>query len=479
MRRNCQLAAAGLLAIALIAGSIDASAQRRRTTTTTTTTSSNNSGSSSNSSSTSRRSSSSRNSGTSSGNVSRSTTKSSDSKSSGAVQQNNTTRRRTTTTTGSQSSGTTRQGNTNRQSATTQQGSTTTQQGNTTRRSTTSGSAATRSGDNGTTTRRVATRSASGTASSKESRRSASSGVTVRTEDSKAVTGSNVTRRGLNTGGVSTSSNASRAERHNENYRDRGGNYRYNDSEYRMDGHRNIHRIPPRERSFIRHDIPRGFFFDGPHYYGYRIHSLPPRYTRVRILGIEYIYYNDVYYRPYGTTWIICRPPHGTIISRSINRAILTGVTFAYYNNVYRTFRTIDDNYATIAEQNRIIAENNARIAAQNSAMVTNSTRATSAYEIANRLGLAQSYAYADSEYYYQDGVFYILRNGQYTVIVPPAGALVTSLPDDYDTVVMDGQEYYRVDNTVYRTTLVEGTPYLEVLGQMYGLTASKYSLFN
>jgi hypothetical protein len=75
--------------------------------------------------------------------------------------------------------------------------------------------------------------------------------------------------------------------------------------------------------------------------------------------------------------------------------------------------------------------------------------------------------------------VFYILRNGQYTVIVPPAGALVTSLPDDYDTVVMDGQEYYRVDNTVYRTTLVEGTPYLEVLGQMYGSTASKYSLFN
>ena len=62
-----------------------------------------------------------------------------------------------------------------------------------------------------------------------------------------------------------------------------------------------------------------------------------------------------------------------------------------------------------------------------------NSDRALSSYELANRLGLVQSYAYANSQYYYQDGVFYVLENGQYKVIIPPAGALVTSLPDDYD----------------------------------------------
>ena len=34
------------------------------------------------------------------------------------------------------------------------------------------------------------------------------------------------------------------------------------------------------------------------------------------------------------------------------------------------------------------------------------------------------------------------------------------------------------VDNTVYRTTLFEGQPYLEVLGQMYGSLYSQYNIY-
>ena len=135
------------------------------------------------------------------------------------------------------------------------------------------------------------------------------------------------------------------------------------------------------------------------------------------------------------------------------------------------------DNYNVIAQQNLIIAQNNARIIAQNGALALNNNRALSAYEIANRLGLVQSYAYANSQYYYQDGVFFIVTaSGQFTTIVPPAGALVTSLPDDYDIIVMNGVEYYLVDNTVYRTTLFNGQPFLEVLGQMYGSMYNQYS---
>jgi hypothetical protein len=65
--------------------------------------------------------------------------------------------------------------------------------------------------------------------------------------------------------------------------------------------------------------------------------------------------------------------------------------------------------------------------------------------------------------------VFYTVdANGQYSVIVPPAGALVETLPEDYDMVVLaDGKEYYKVDDTVYRVTIVEGKPYFEVLGQL------------
>ena len=67
-------------------------------------------------------------------------------------------------------------------------------------------------------------------------------------------------------------------------------------------------------------------------------------------------------------------------------------------------------------------------------------------------------------------------KSGKYEVIVPPAGALVSELPDDYDIITLDGMEFYKVDDTVYKMSLVEGKPYLEVLGQMYGTLARKYN---
>ena len=50
--------------------------------------------------------------------------------------------------------------------------------------------------------------------------------------------------------------------------------------------------------------------------------------------------------------------------------------------------------------------------------------------------------------------------------------ALIKALPDDYDTVVLaDGNEYYRVDDTIYRMTVTDGVPYFEVLGQVQSET--------
>jgi hypothetical protein len=246
-----------------------------------------------------------------------------------------------------------------------------------------------------------------------------------------------------------------------------------------MDREQNLHRVPPRDRGYLDYHRPGFYYGDHPHYYGYRVHYLPPRHTRIRHWGIDYYLYNGIYYRLFGGVYIVCRPPFGTVIERAIDRAIFNAVTFSYYTNVYRTYNTVFDNYNTIAEQNRIIARNNATIMAQNSALAMNANRALSAYELANQLGLVQSYAYANSQYYYQDGVFYIESKGKYSVIIPPAGALVTSLPDDYDVITMNGIEYYKVDDTVYRTTLVDGIPYLEVLGQMYGKLASQYNYYN
>ena len=79
-----------------------------------------------------------------------------------------------------------------------------------------------------------------------------------------------------------------------------------------------------------------------------------------------------------------------------------------------------------------------------------------------------QSYAAADLDYYYQNGVFYVLdADGEYRVIVPPAGALVEELPSDRKTVKMGGEVFYQVDETIYQSRNIDGQLYFEVLGQL------------
>ena len=251
------------------------------------------------------------------------------------------------------------------------------------------------------------------------------------------------------------------------------------DDVMRIGEQRDVYRIPPRERDYLPYNRPGRFYGVDPHYYGYRVHHLPPRYRRYTYWGVDYYFYDGIYYRPWRNVYVVCRPPFGVTFEVSLLGATLRAVNFAYYCNSYRVYSAIDANNRIIDQQNLIIAQNNATIAAQNSAMALNTTHANTAYSLANSLGLVQSYAYANEPYYYQDGVFYrVNAAGQYEVIVPPAGALVGELPDDYETITLGGQEFYKVDDTVYRLTLVNGVPQLEVLGQMYGNLARQYNLY-
>ena len=229
-------------------------------------------------------------------------------------------------------------------------------------------------------------------------------------------------------------------------------------------------RVHPIHRDFIAFDRPSCYWSAHHHYFGHRVRVLPARARLYRHHGIAYYFYNDIWYRPYGGYYVICRPPFGTVLAANIIKDIAwTAVRISYYNTVANAYRTINENNEYIAQQNAIIAQNNATIAAQNKTMAMNHAQANAAYSLANELGLVQSYAAADSEYFYQDGVFYAkAANGEYNVIVPPAGALVESLPEDYDMVTLGGNEYYKVDETVYKVALSEGKPYFEVLGQMY-----------
>ena len=236
--------------------------------------------------------------------------------------------------------------------------------------------------------------------------------------------------------------------------------------------HRPEHpRVHPRERDFMRWDRPSYWWSHDHHYYGYRVRVLPTHVHRHVYHGVTYYCYNDIWYRPYNGYYVVCRPPYGLSLAADIISDLAwTAVRLSYYNTVANTYSQINENNSYIAEQNAIIAQNNAVIAAQNATIAQNQQLAQTSYALANQLGLIQSYAAADSEYFYQDGVFYAKdARGEYNVILPPAGALVETLPEDFDMVVLaDGNEYYKVDDTIYKVAIVEGKPYFEVVGQQY-----------
>jgi hypothetical protein len=60
-------------------------------------------------------------------------------------------------------------------------------------------------------------------------------------------------------------------------------------------------------------------------------------------------------------------------------------------------------------------------------------------------------FSYNNQQYYYDDGCFYLPSNGGYSVIAPPIGAVVASLPPGYETPVgADGQTYYYFGGVFY-----------------------------
>ncbi len=244
-------------------------------------------------------------------------------------------------------------------------------------------------------------------------------------------------------------------------------------------GH-NMQRIPPRRRDPMPFNRAVRFWDGGHHYFGYRVSYLPPRYVRHVYWGVPYYVLDGIYYRYYGGHYYISRPPFGVFFDPVLDNLVYTACNFSYYYDVYNTYRTINENAQTIASQNATIAANNATIARQNADIALNTERAAKSYKEADRLGLVQSYADAGVEYFYEDGVFFIKNSeGKYVTIVPPAGALVQELPDDYETITLDGDEYYKVDDTVYKLTIIDGTPYFEVLGQLTGSLAEKYNQYN
>lgn len=74
---------------------------------------------------------------------------------------------------------------------------------------------------------------------------------------------------------------------------------------------------------------------------------------------------------------------------------------------------------------------------------------------------------WGDYEYFYSDGLFYQYDNDEYTVVEPPVGAEVTSLPADAQSIVINGEQYYEENGVYYKPiTKDDGTLVYEVAGK-------------
>ena len=202
------------------------------------------------------------------------------------------------------------------------------------------------------------------------------------------------------------------------------------------------HRAPVYSRPYLepRHR-PIPYHHHGYHYFGHRIHTLPIGYSLIRVGYRDYYFYDGIYYRPYWDGgYYVCRPPLGTRIATAMFDMALTAITI-------NTIRNEIERARLAAELSSIYAAQNANYTLRTSDDYYNTN-------LVNQAG---------QNYYYQDGVFYTLANGEYAVIEAPIGAIVDEIPEDYDEIEMGGKTYYQVEDVLYKPTIIGGKLRFEV----------------
>lgn len=176
-------------------------------------------------------------------------------------------------------------------------------------------------------------------------------------------------------------------------------------------------RPSPPSRPGVHRPVPPGYGHPRPPHrpvvrpsgirrYGHAVPVLPYGAVMIRRGGVRYYYLDGCYYRPHGTSFVISRPPAGTVVS--------------------------------------------ARLAAGNIRLEI--------YYTGNR----KRYYYTDD-----DGIYYRKSGNNYIVIDPPVGAVVRELPYDYEEALIGGEVYYRVDDTYYEAVVYPGgRVYYRVVGK-------------
>jgi hypothetical protein len=74
---------------------------------------------------------------------------------------------------------------------------------------------------------------------------------------------------------------------------------------------------------------------------------------------------------------------------------------------------------------------------------------------------------WGDAQFYYSGGYFYQQNDDQYTVVEPPIGAAVNSLPSNAKPITINGQQYYELNGVYYLPiTKDDGSTAYQVAGK-------------
>jgi hypothetical protein len=79
------------------------------------------------------------------------------------------------------------------------------------------------------------------------------------------------------------------------------------------------------------------------------------------------------------------------------------------------------------------------------------------------------SFFWADMDFYFLEGLYYQYDNAndEYTVVEPPIGAEIATLPENAQSIVINGVQYYEADGVYYLpVTKDDGTVVYEVVGK-------------
>ncbi|MDB5117187.1 MAG: hypothetical protein JWQ79_2679 [Mucilaginibacter sp.] len=74
---------------------------------------------------------------------------------------------------------------------------------------------------------------------------------------------------------------------------------------------------------------------------------------------------------------------------------------------------------------------------------------------------------WGDAQFYYSDGYFYNYDNNEYTVVEPPIGAAINTLPSKAQPITINGQQYYELNGVYYLpVTKDDGTVVYQIAGK-------------